>query len=282
MQSLCYSVSNKNHLYAGVTKIKFVTDGVLLREMATDPLLTRFSVVMLDEAHERSVATDVCLALLAKIQRVRGDLRVIVASATLEAERLAEHFSRAANTDPAVLSVEGRQFPVRAKYLKQPARDYVRAAVDSAVAIHEDDEPGDILVFLPGEGEIEEAADMLKSEVAERTIKGGKQLIIAVLYSALPAWQQVEALKASGRGRRKVVFASSIAETSVTVEGIVHVIDTMFTRDRVFDPERKTETLVTTPVDKASAIQRAGRAGRVRPGKCYRCVSTIVSVHASV
>lgn len=290
-----YAVRFEDVSTPGVTQLKFVTDGVLLRELAADPLLTRYSVVMVDEAHERSVATDTLLGLLKKVRRARPDLRVIVASATIQAERLAQFFDESGEPPrtplagaatagepvpdprPAIISVEGRVHPVRLHYLEKPCGDFVRAAVEAVLEIHRTEGAGDILVFLPGEAEIEDAVRMLADEArAERQRRqGGPQLVALPLYAMLPPAKQLDALRPPPRGVRKVVVSSNIAETSVTIEGVVYVVDSCFAKQKYYDPRRDVETLLTAPISKASATQRAGRAGRVRPGSCFRlCTET--------
>jgi len=295
----------------GVTRIKFCTDGVLLREMMEDPLLTKYSVVIVDEAHERSLTTDVLLGLLKKVQQRRWDLRVVISSATIQAERMAEFFNgnslnrrhsiRAGHsggdhdipeplsTEPALLSVQGRAHAVQVQYLLQPTNDYVATAVETAININLGDLPGDILIFLTGQDECERAVAWLREEndafqrpgarAGRRgTLPGGGgsggelqlRLYPLPLYAGIPASAQLNAFEPPPRGTRKVVVATNVAETSVTIEGIVYVIDCMFSKQRCFNPLSGLESLVVAPISRASATQRAGRAGRVRPGYAFR------------
>jgi len=269
------------------TEIKFCTDGALLRELAEDPLLTKYSVVMVDEAHERTLATDVLLGLLKKVQRARRDLRIIVSSATIQAESFASFFDASSSGDdgrvddepsrkPAIMSVEGRAHSVLIHYLDEPTGDYVRSAVETVLEIHREEGPGDILVFLTGEGEIEDAVNLLEEEARDmrndhkRSSNAPSDLSICPLYAGLNPATQLEAFRPPRRGARKVVVATNVAETSVTIEGIVYVVDCCFAKQKAYDPERGMESLFVAPASQASANQRAGRAGRVRPGKCFR------------
>ncbi|KAE9048213.1 putative pre-mRNA-splicing factor ATP-dependent RNA helicase [Phytophthora rubi] len=263
------------------TKIKFVTDGLLLRETMRDPLLSRYSVVMLDEAHERNLETDLLLGLIKKIQRKRPDLRVIIASATLQVDTFVRFFrskkrgkeqgsENGATKSPPMLkhvvavSVEGRQFPVDIEYLQEPCGDYLQKTIDAVLAIDEREGEGDVLVFLPGQEEIDFVVRALND-------RAPTHMLPVPLYGTLPLHMQQNAFLPAPRGvRRKVIVATTIAETSVTIEGVVFVVDGCFTKLAFFNPLTGVEALLTAPVSKASAKQRAGRAGRSRPGKCFR------------
>ncbi|KHG03250.1 putative ATP-dependent RNA helicase DHX35 [Gossypium arboreum] len=246
-----------------LTRIKFLTDGVLLREMMDDPLLTKYSVVMVDEAHERSISTDIVLGLLKKIQKRRPELRLIISSATIEAKSMSNFFLSSKRRqalegeelrprlEPAILSVEGRGFNVQIHYVEDPVRDYVQAAVSTVLLINDKEPPGDILVFLTGQDDIDAAIKLLTEE-ARSNGKNSSGLIILPLYSGLTRAEQDLIFSPTPKGKRKVVISTNIAETSLTLE----ISDI--------------ENLVVAPISKASARQRAGRAGRLRPGKCYR------------
>ncbi|XP_031287448.1 probable pre-mRNA-splicing factor ATP-dependent RNA helicase DEAH9 isoform X1 [Pistacia vera] len=276
-----YTIRFEDLTKKGVTMIKFLTDGVLLREMMDDPLLTKYSVIMVDEAHERSISTDILLGLLKKIQRRRPQLRLIISSATIEAKSMSSFFQARKNRrglegeefvpkmEPAILSVEGRGFNVQIHYVEEPVSDYVQAAVSTMVLINDQEPPGDILVFLTGQDDIDTAVHLLTEE-ARISRKNSSGLIILPLYSGLSRAEQELVFSPTPRGKRKVVISTNIAETSLTLEGIVYVVDSGFSKQRFYNPISDIENLVVAPISKASARQRAGRAGRVRPGKCYR------------
>ncbi|XP_044494914.1 probable pre-mRNA-splicing factor ATP-dependent RNA helicase DEAH9 isoform X4 [Mangifera indica] len=276
-----YTIRFEDLTNKGVTMIKFLTDGVLLREMMDDPLLTKYSVIMVDEAHERSISTDILLGLLKKIQRRRPQLRLIISSATIEAKSMSSFFQARKSRrvlegeefvpkmEPTILSVEGRGFNVQIHYVEEPVSDYVRAAVSTVVLINDQEPPGDILVFLTGQDDIDTAVHLLTEE-ARTNRKNSSGLIILPLYSGLSRAEQELVFSPTSRGKRKVVISTNIAETSLTLEGIVYVVDSGFSKQRFYNPISDIENLVVAPISKASARQRAGRAGRVRPGKCYR------------
>ncbi|CAM9160360.1 unnamed protein product [Choristocarpus tenellus] len=272
------------------TKVKFCTDGMLFREMMLDPLLSAYSVVMLDEAHERTIYNDILFGLLKKVMRKRKELRVIVASATLDAEEFLEFFEtdRSNNGEgntATIMSIVGRQHPVDVLYAQKPVSNYIQAAVDTALAIHASEPVGDILIFLPGAEEIDAAVEMLRDQAPQSMgtrqfstrgkggTGGGGPLQVLPLYSALPVKMQMKVFEKSPQGARRVVVATTIAETSVTIDGIRYVVDPGFVRLPFYDPAQGFGTLLTTVTSKASAKQRAGRAGRVAPGKCLRLMT---------
>ncbi|KAJ8121618.1 hypothetical protein ONZ43_g1975 [Nemania bipapillata] len=246
---------------SAATRIKFLTDGLLIREALVDPLLSRYSVIMVDEAHERSISTDILLGLLKKIRRRRPELRIIISSATLQAEEFLNFFSESSESQDTVVD--------KADEVESPAEDYVEKAVSTVFDIHNTEPDGDILVFLTGREEIDTAVQT----IAERSIDlppGAQSLLPLPLYAGLTTEQQMYVFDAPPENTRKVILSTNIAEASVTIDGIVYVIDSGFVKLRAFDPRTGIESLTITPVSKASAAQRAGRAGRTKPGKCFR------------
>uniref|UniRef100_A0A2K5LZC7 Probable ATP-dependent RNA helicase DHX35 n=1 Tax=Cercocebus atys TaxID=9531 RepID=A0A2K5LZC7_CERAT len=258
------------------TRIKFLTDGMLVREMMVDPLLTKYSVIMLDEAHERTLYTDIAIGLLKKIQKKRGDLRLIVASATLDADKFRDFFNQNETSDPArdtsvILTVEGRTFPVDVFYLQSPVPDYIKSTVETVVKIHQTEGDGDILAFLTGQEEVETVVSMLIEQARALARTGMKRhLRVLPMYAGLPSFEQMKVFERVSRSVRKVIVATNVAETSITISGIVYVIDCGFVKLRAYNPRTAIECLVVVPVSQASANQRAGRGGRSRSGKCYR------------
>jgi len=241
------------------TYVKFMTDGILLAELAGDPLLRAYDTIILDEAHERSLNVDFLLGYLARILPQRPELRVIVSSATLEVERFAAFFG-----DAPIIAVSGRTFPVEVIH-RPPTReeegDLAETIANTVEEITAIDPRGDVLVFLPGEREIRDAMEALQQHALPHTV-------LLPLYGRLSPAEQSRVF-APARERR-VVLATNVAETSLTIEGIVYVVDTGLARVNRYDARTGVTRLLVEPVSKASADQRKGRAGRTRSGVCFR------------
>ncbi|GAM85116.1 hypothetical protein ANO11243_031200 [Dothideomycetidae sp. 11243] len=246
------------------TKIKYMTDGILQREILLDPTLSKYSVIMLDEAHERTIATDVLFGLLKKTLKKRPDLKVIVTSATLDADKFSEYFLSC-----PILTIPGRTFPVEVMYSREPESDYLDAALTTAMQIHLTEPPGDILLFLTGKEEIDTSCEVLYERM-KALGPSVPELMILPIYGALPSEIASRIFEPAPVGTRKMVIATNIAETSITIDGIYFVIDPGFVKQTAYDAKLGMDRLQVTPISQAQAKQRAGRAGRTGPGKCFR------------
>ncbi|XP_025072805.1 pre-mRNA-splicing factor ATP-dependent RNA helicase DHX16 [Alligator sinensis] len=246
------------------TVLKYMTDGMLLREFLTEPDLNSYSVIIIDEAHERTLHTDILFGLIKDIARFRPTLKVLIASATLDTERFSTFFD-----DAPIFRIPGRRFPVDIYYTKAPEADYLEACVVSVLQIHVTQPPGDILVFLTGQEEIEACCEMLQ-ERCRRLGSKISELLVLPIYANLPSDMQAKIFEPTPPGARKVVVATNIAETSLTIDGIIYVLDPGFCKQKSYNARTGMESLIVTPCSRASANQRAGRAGRVAAGKCFR------------
>ncbi|CAF9933637.1 hypothetical protein IMSHALPRED_009429 [Imshaugia aleurites] len=246
------------------TILKYMTDGMLLREFLTEPDLGAYSALMIDEAHERTLHTDILFGLVKDIARFRPELKLLISSATMDAQKFAKYFD-----DAPIFNIPGRRYPVDIHYTPQPEANYLAAAVTTIFQIHITQPRGDILVFLTGQEEIE-AAELNLQETARKLGSKVPEMIICPIYANLPSELQSKIFEPTPPKARKVVLATNIAETSLTIDGIVYVIDPGFVKENVYNARTGMESLVVTPCSRASANQRSGRAGRVAPGKCFR------------
>ncbi|PWZ01338.1 P-loop containing nucleoside triphosphate hydrolase protein [Testicularia cyperi] len=342
-QEVGYTVRFEDLSSPTATRIRYMTDGMLLRECMRDPLLTRYSVIMVDEAHERGANSDLLLGILAKIARQRPELRIIITSATIDAAAfrdffspnlVASHDSSGSSSSSAkdkhgkcreqtqqkdqvgILHIEGRVFPVQIAYLDAPCQDYLESAVSTVLEIDRLEPPGDILVFVTGRNEVDAVLQMLADSQLDydasemdyrsgtasfpregegRAGRGGgggsdrhgdrssNRLELLPLHAGISASEAAAVFAPpSRRMQRKVIIATNIAETGVTIDGVVYVVDTGLVKLRVHSAATTGEdstggggsagrsTLSLFPISRASARQRAGRAGRTAPGKCYR------------
>ncbi|OCF30370.1 pre-mRNA-splicing factor ATP-dependent RNA helicase DHX16 [Kwoniella heveanensis CBS 569] len=262
-QEVGYSIRFED-MTSDKTALKYMTDGMLLREFLTDPELSTYSALVIDEAHERTLSTDILFGLIKDIARFRPELRLLISSATLNAQKFASFFD-----DAPIFDVPGRRYPVDMFYTKQPEANYMHAAVTTILQIHTTQPKGDILLFLTGQDEIEAAEENLKETMYALGDKV-PELIIAPIYANLPSEMQSKIFEPTPEGARKVVLATNIAETSITIDGVVYVIDPGFVKQNNYNPKTGMSSLVVEPISRASAQQRAGRAGRVGAGKAFR------------
>ena len=246
------------------TIIKYMTEGMLLRETLIDKDLSQYSVIILDEAHERTIATDVLFGLIKEAIKRRPTLKLIITSATLNSGKFSKFFDNC-----PVFKIPGRTYDVEILYAKIPEVDYLEASLKTVLQIHLNEKPGDILLFLTGQEEIDNACSMLQLKV--NTLgKNVPKLIVLPVYSAMPSELQIKIFEPAPPGARKCIVATNIAEASLTIDGIYYVVDPGFTKIKTFNSKVGMDNLIIVPISQSSAQQRAGRAGRTGPGKCYR------------
>ncbi|XP_068943830.1 pre-mRNA-splicing factor ATP-dependent RNA helicase PRP16 isoform X5 [Petaurus breviceps papuanus] len=245
------------------TVIKYMTDGILLRESLREADLDHYSAIIMDEAHERSLNTDVLFGLLREVVARRSDLKLIVTSATMDAEKFAAFFGNV-----PIFHIPGRTFPVDILFSKTPQEDYMEAAVKQSLQVHLSGAPGDILIFMPGQEDIEVTSDQIVEHLEE--LENAPALALLPIYSQLPSDLQAKIFQKAPDGVRKCIVATNIAETSLTVDGIMFVIDSGYCKLKVFNPRIGMDALQIYPISQANANQRSGRAGRTGPGQCFR------------
>lgn len=260
-----YSIRFEDKTSPQKTLLKYMTDGMLLREILNDPELKKYSCIMIDEAHERTLATDILLGLLKDILLHRKDLKLLISSATMNATKFSKFFHNC-----PIFNVPGRRYPVDIHYTLQPEANYLHAAISTVFQIHTSQAlPGDILVFLTGQEEIETAKEKME-QIAEKLGSKVPSMLITPIYANLPQEKQDQIFIPTPSGCRKIVLATNIAETSLTIDGIQYVVDPGYVKENSYVPSTGMTQLLTVSCSRASVDQRAGRAGRIGAGKCYR------------
>ncbi len=257
-----YTIRFEEFIDENKTKIKYMTEGILLRESLTDNELNMYSVIIMDEAHERSLCTDVLFGILKKIIAKRRDLKLIITSATMNSKKFSTFFGEA-----PIYVIPGRTFQVSYQYGKSTPEDYVDAAVKKTIEVHLQYPQGDILVFMTGQEDIEATCLLLKERLRQLG-ENVPKIVILPIYSQLPSDYQARIFQKTEH--RKCIVATNIAETSLTLDGVKYVIDTGLCKLKVYNPKIGMDALRVTPISQANANQRGGRAGRTGPGLCFR------------
>jgi len=267
-----YSARFEERLSVGEppTIVRFMTDEMFVREAVLDPSFEKYCVILVDEAHQRTTYSDVLLGLLKGVVMQRTDLRLVVMSASTDVQRLQGYFPAA-----PVLCIPGQIQDVEVNYLAKPERDYLKAAIQAVIQIHSSEPPGDVLLFLTSQAEIEFTCSQLRRQAGCAPEQG--ELVVVPLYISLPFALQQHAFDNIAakmeRKTRKVVVTTGVAESSISIDGIVYVVDPGFALQAVYNPRTRLDTSLVSPVSKASAALRAALAGRSKPGKCFRLYS---------
>ncbi|KAL7248830.1 hypothetical protein ACSBR1_011080 [Camellia fascicularis] len=254
------------------TCIKYLIDGVLLRESLSNPELNQYSVIILDEAHERSLNTDILLGLMKRLIKMRAsNLKVLITSATLDGEKVSRFFSNC-----PILNVPGKLFPVEIFYNMERPKSYLESSLKTAIDIHVREPEGDVLIFMTGQDDIEKLVKKLEERVQSLEEGSCMDAVILPLHGSLPPELQVRVFSPPPPNCRRFIVATNIAETSLTVDGVVYVIDSGYVKQRQYNPSTGMYSLDVVQISRVQADQRAGRAGRTLPGKCYRLYPSMV------
>lgn len=254
------------------TLIKYLTDGVLLRESLSNPDLKQYSIIILDEAHERSLNTDILLGLVKRLVNLQASkLKILITSATLDGEKVSKFFSNC-----PTLNVPGKLYPVEILHCKERPTSYLESALRTAIDIHVREPEGDVLIFMTGQDDIEKLVSKLEDKVRSLDEGSCMDAIILPLHGSLPPEMQVRVFSPPPPNCRRFIVSTNIAETSLTVDGVVYVIDCGYVKQRQYNPSSGMYSLDVVQISKVQANQRAGRAGRTRPGKCYRLYPSTV------